>query len=445
MEFPLSSTNVLKTEFEALLSDEIWLDLLMLGDFYTFEKLLHEKILGLYDKISEALITFLSKTPEFISAQKSEALKLGLKKLAFRPLRLRIRTGSVIEYDSLYAKVAPIDHEGSRHLTERLWQIEQNCSPMYRSVNCLYSVLCPSFEVSKSLLQYQGIKANYEKVREVSLGLATDCITQRTCIQLESNESLAGQKVVISMDGGRSRMRIYETDKKGRAHKYETPWREPKMFVITTCDEAGKLNKIQKPIYDGTFGDDETFELLAAYLKHLKIEQAESVQFLADGAPWIWNRVKSMLLSLGVSADKVIETLDYYHASQHVNEMKVYFDEGKKDTHFNCLKQALWKGDFSQMTKWIKAGIKGVNLEEFTPYKYFKKQQNRIDYQRLREEKRPCGSGIIESAIRRIINLRFKSPSSFWYPENVEKLIFMRGVALSGRWEIMMNNKFCSQ
>jgi len=36
--------------------------------------------------------------------------------------------------------------------------------------------------------------------------------------------------------------------------------------------------------------------------------------------------------------------------------------------------------------------------------------------------------------------MRFKCPSTFWYPENVEKLILMRSIALSGRWEIMMNN-----
>ncbi|MEM6697163.1 MAG: hypothetical protein AAF599_02115 [Bacteroidota bacterium] len=127
-----------------------------------------------------------------------------------------------------------------------------------------------------------------------------------------------------------------------------------------------------------------------------------------------------------------------------MNDMKVYFDEEKQDSHFKELKDALWQGDFKEMTRLIKDGIQGVNLEEFNPFKYFRKQQNRIDYQKLRKENRPCGSGIIESGIRRIINLRFKAPSSFWYPENIEKLIFMRGVALAGRWDIMMNNKFNS-
>ena len=63
-----------------------------------------------------------------------------------------------------------------------------------------------------------------------------------------------------------------------------------------------------------------------------------------------------------------------------------------------------------------------------------------MQYQTFRQRNLPCGSGIIESAIRRIINLRFKSPSSFWKDENVEKLIFLRGIFLAQRWNIMIKN-----
>ena len=51
-----------------------------------------------------------------------------------------------------------------------------------------------------------------------------------------------------------------------------------------------------------------------------------------------------------------------------------------------------------------------------------------------------CGSGIIESGIRRIINLRFKNSPAFWKQENVERLFFLRGILLSFRWKTMMNN-----
>ena len=174
----------------------------------------------------------------------------------------------------------------------------------------------------------------------------------------------------------------------------------------------------------------------------MEIEKCRSVQLVADGAPWIWNRGKSTLLDLGVAEEKIIETLDYYHAIEHLTAMKVYFEPTEQESCYKKLKAALWQGDFSQMKTIIQSEISDIDIDDFSPFKYFKKQQNRIDYQGIRAKKLPCGSGLVESAIRRIINLRFKSPSSFWYPENAEKLMFMRGVALSGRWGNMMDNLF---
>jgi hypothetical protein len=445
MNISLPLVKVLKTDFEKLIISQELCSLLQQGNLYEFEQELHRALFSLYDKICEAAINFVSKTSGFVSAQKLKGEELGLKKLEFRKATLQLRTGTKINYDSLYAKVAPEEYNGSRHLSSLIWQSSLSCSPMYKSLSCLFSVLCPSFDVSKSLMNYQDIRANSDRIRQVSLSLADECIENRETIQLDKGETLAGKRVVIAMDGGRTRTRVYKEGKAGRAEKFDRPWREPKLFVITTLDEHGKPNKVDKPIYDVTFGDDEVFELLGKYLENLEIDKAESVQFLADGAPWIWDRVKLFLLNLGVAEDKIIETLDCYHAMEHLNAMKVYFDKDKQASHFKKLKEELWQGNFGEMTKLIKEGITNVDLENFNPFKYFRKQQNRIDYQSLKADNRPCGSGIIESGIRRIINLRFKSPSTFWYLENVEKLIFIRGVALSGRWEIMMKNKFYNQ
>ena len=450
MQIPLSTVNIVKTKVDELLTDQDWLGKILSGNFYEFEQLLHKSILSLYDKICEELISLVSKTCEFINVQKELAKELakelGLKRLTNRICTIQLRTGTKIAYESLYAKQAPDEYVGTRHLSLRWWKSEAGGSPMYKSLSCLFSVLCPSFGVAKSLLNYQGIGANFDRIRSLSLALAEQVMQDRASIQLAPNETLADKRVVIAIDGGRSRTRVYEEGQAGRDQKYDTPWREPKLFVITTANEKGEVNKEELPIYDASFGDDETFELLAQYLERLEIHRAKSVQFLGDGAPWIWNRARPMLLRLGVAAEKIIETLDYYHAMEHLHELKVYFDCEESDSVFTHLKVALWKGDIQQMGQLIKKGISKVTLDEFNPFKYFWKQRNRIDYQRLKDENLPCGSGIVESGIRRIINLRFKSPSSFWYPENLEKLIFMRAIALSGRWNIMMNNfhQFCA-
>ncbi len=441
MRISLSSVKILKTEFEKEIRSKKWLDKLLTGDLYGFEQELHKWLLELYDKICEVMIKQVSRSSKFEKVQRKIANKRGMKKLKVRPVEIQLRTGTKIKYDSLYAKAVPQGYEGSRHLSQIHWKTEKKSGPMYQSLSCLLSVICPSFSLSKSILNYQGVHANFDRIRDLSLSLGQSCKKERAKIQLKAGETLAGKRVLIAIDGGRTRMRVYSEQKKNRREqKYETPWQEPKLFVITTIDENGKTNKEELPIYDSCFGDDETFEILEQYLKVLEIDKAKDVQFVADGALWIWNRVKPMLIGLGVEEDKIIETLDYYHAMDHLYQMKEYVEKDQKEAIFKKLKQALWQGDIKKMKRLIKKGIPGVDLEEFNPYKYFHKNRNRIGYQRLRKEKRPCGSGVIESGIRRIINLRFKCPSTFWYPENVEKLILMRSIVLSGRWEIMMKN-----
>ena len=440
MKIPLSQVKILKNKFASLLSQTDWLSLLLSGQFHEFEQQLHATLLVLYDKICESLIAHTSESQAFISAQKELARSADLKKLETRQSSIQLRTGTYVKYASLYAKQAPLGYEGTRHLSLKLWNSSLSSGLAYKSLSCLYSVICPSFEVAKGLLKHQGISANFDRVRQLSLALSDQCMANRASVQLSPAESLRGKRVVIAMDGGRSRTREYQEGVGKRGQKFDTPWREPKLFVITIIDEKGNIDKQSKPIYDTTFGDDEVFDLLYQYLEKLDISEAKEVQFLADGAPWIWNRVRPMLLALGVNEAKIIETLDYYHAMEHLHEMKIYLDKDKQERIFKKLKDALWEGDFVQFTTLVKQAISGVDLKQFNPYKYFKKQRHRIDYQYLKASNNLCGSGIVESGIRRIINLRFKASSSFWYPENVEKLIFMRGIALAGRWEIMMQN-----
>jgi len=44
----------------------------------------------------------------------------------------------------------------------------------------------------------------------------------------------------------------------------------------------------------------------------------------------------------------------------------------------------------------------------------------------------------VESAIRRVINLRIKGPGVLWEEENAEGMVVLRAAALSGRWEELL-------
>jgi len=44
-----------------------------------------------------------------------------------------------------------------------------------------------------------------------------------------------------------------------------------------------------------------------------------------------------------------------------------------------------------------------------------------------------AGSGTVESAIRRVINLRIKGTGLFWKREHAENIIFLRSLVLTGK------------
>jgi hypothetical protein len=48
------------------------------------------------------------------------------------------------------------------------------------------------------------------------------------------------------------------------------------------------------------------------------------------------------------------------------------------------------------------------------------------------------GSGQVESAVRRVINLRFKAPGSFGTETTVSGLLHLRAAFKAGRWDEVM-------
>ena len=53
---------------------------------------------------------------------------------------------------------------------------------------------------------------------------------------------------------------------------------------------------------------------------------------------------------------------------------------------------------------------------------------------------RQVGSGHVESAIRRVINLRIKAPGTFWKKDMGEYFLFLRSQLISGRWPLFLQN-----
>ena len=189
-----------------------------------------------------------------------------------------------------------------------------------------WSALLSSFEEVRQVLCDHGVTLGVKVIRKLTYRYAerSRAVQQAGKIPLNEEDNLQGRRVVISTDGGRTRLREKKRGPrtaKGRT-RYHGKWREPKLLIIYVVDAHGKQEKSFNPFIDGGFnGPDGLFRLLKGYLESLCIQQADKVLFVADGAHWIWNRVPGLIRDLGLDPERVYELLDFYHAVEHLGKV----------------------------------------------------------------------------------------------------------------------------
>ncbi|MCI5161174.1 MAG: ISLre2 family transposase, partial [Candidatus Electrothrix sp. AX5] len=73
---------------------------------------------------------------------------------------------------------------------------------------------------------------------------------------------------------------------------------------------------------------------------------------------------------------------------------------------------------------------------------YFVRNMHRMLYSDVAEKSLPIGSGSVESAIRRVVNLRLKGASLFWLKETAEAMLYLRAHYKAGRWNMLREHVF---
>jgi hypothetical protein len=431
-------------ESQVLSQLENWTRQLSSGDLLGFENSLGDQLQQLHNHVCDELLP--QAAGQVSDRLCGRAKAQGCRKIVHRPLRVKVSTGHFVEVASPYVKQPCEGYDGERHLLSDHWSLIGGASPgLYDQVG-FCTAIAPSFESGHQLLEKFGVSMCLSSVQKLSHQLADKCHRAgESQLSLKEEESVADKTVVIGIDGGRTRTREYTTyrNKEGNLC-YETPWREPKLFVIDVLDEKGRVDHQELPLYGTRFDQEDLFELLEQYLQGLSIGQAKRVQIVADGAPWIWNHLKPMLLALGLEEDRITETLDVWHGSEYVHKLVDNMGSRKTEAEKRKLKKQytdwLWSGKSDKIVAQCKEIFKRKNNTVRRCIAYLDKHLHRTQYADFKKLGLMCGSGIVESAIRRVINLRFKNAATFWYDKNVEKMYFLRGAVLSGRWNTVVFN-----
>lgn len=338
--------------------------------------------------------------------------------------------------------------------------IESGVTPYVWSTVAKYGTITTSFEMARQTSKDWGIKISLKRIQRLTYKFGAEGLSLRTSkiLALEQNKlstgsSLKDKRVIISVDGGRTRVRIYQQNKpnpKTKRKKYTGEWIEPKLMTIYTVDEEGKKNKSGEVplINDGTYGNYKQFlKILEMYLVNLGITQAKQILLIADGADWIWHHIPPLLNRLGCE-EKIHCLLDFYHATEHLQSFAdaAFNDEKAKLAWFKMARSDLKKGKINSLIEQMKQQrklLRGTKRQLSTSQiNFFDKRVSKglFNYDKITQLKLPIGSGAIESLIRQAVNLRLKGNGKFWLKSNAEIVLHARCQWLSGNWDNFTNS-----
>ena len=327
--------------------------------------------------------------------------------------------------------------------------IHDRLTPKLASEISSTAVIVGSYAEARQIMEDRGIVLDAGKIGETCRRYAQRAKLASRTEGYNFPDTLSGCRVVVSVDGGRVRIREKKRGpktKKGRS-RYHGAWREPKLLIIHTVNAQGKTDKTFAPFIDASMkGPDAVFSILRFYLEKINVSEAKKVLFVADGARWIWDRVGRLFATLGLSPERCHELLDFYHAAEHLNKvagLQKKVKPAEKKRWFAKHRTMLRNGRTQEVIEAIKElCCRNRNRKLRTERDYFVRNMNRMLYSDVAEEGLPIGSGSVESAIRRVVNLRLKGASLFWLKETAEAMLYLRAHYKAGRWNMLRDHVF---
>ena len=450
----------LKSELSRKIPD--WSQIRTPSQLYDFEQELQQTLNLLQAKIVQKVLEAIHQDLAFLADCQKQALhQSGVHKHGWRRVSVRTFSGQKVKIQTPVS-CSKLSNKNCDKQTEK---------PDGKEISFIYPVLqrlgivgrvTPRMlaECNRQIADGPSVKevlerlASYEKtigygrviwryVRDfasIALWQRQEAVSQLENLQEIEPATLAGKRVVVGIDGGRILIRTNKReDDFSEAREYTKTKCEPKIFVIYTINQDGIKECETEVVYDGTIQKAEhLFDLLVLRLKQLGITQAELLVITGDGAHWIWKRSAKLPERLGLEKVPVVEVVDFFHSVSKLSKPAKLGIQGQNESQ-------KW---FKQMCKLLKKGqvdtvitaLQKLDSKQDTDgeiskaIEYFQTHKTRMRYAQFRAQRIPIGSGVIESAVRRIINLRMKGTSIFWRPETAESVLYLRCQIKTGRW-----------
>ena len=439
---------------------------------------LERAIFGLFakasDEVTAAVIEGAQRTPEGmagaarIAREVEQARGQPLRAQGVRGVEVRLLGGSRIRIMTRYEAPDHSARPGRRRQARGAsgsgcypaldhFGFIERATPALASEVARQSAALASFREAAQGLAARGIDLDVKTVRRLSEFCGERALRCRDALveafargERWSGGECAGKRIAVVFDGGRTRTRL--SGKRGRRRRktgrrgFKTPWREPKVLAVYEFDEKGRKTT-RDPIYEGTFESwKDAFRIFTAQCARRGVGEARELVIAADGSDNIWDHVEDFVRNLGIDPGRVTKVVDYYHASEYVTELAGLCAKWSAKRRRQWIARAIRHLKAGRIERVIEAGeelkIGRRSLAVEKVLAYFRKRMELMRYSKLRARGLPIGTGVVESAIRRIVNLRLKGPGIFWEVANAERMLILRAYLKSNRWSELEHDIF---
>ena len=269
------------------------------ASFLNFEHYVHKELQKLGDMIVEQTLRKVLGDAEFIEQKIAEYGDKGYRvRNHKKKTKVQLRGGRVVDVQTVYmlpqkkGKKRSVGRRGKKgkgvYPALKQLGIKHRTSPALQNEVTLAALNNPFAEATESLKRHD-IDISEKRVRTISEQVGESALENRAAeIEqlkkglLPQGDTFAGQRVVIAVDGGRTRIRKAKKGRKKKGQKrqgFHTDWKEPKLLTIYAIDDKGqKINKETFQLYDGTYKGRNHFKtLLKMHLHKAGVAQAKEI------------------------------------------------------------------------------------------------------------------------------------------------------------------------
>jgi hypothetical protein len=214
-------------------------------------------------------------------------------------------------------------------------------------------------------------------------------------------------------------------------------WNEMKVGVCFSVSKKGSRSDKRYVSHLGSARDFAPH--LYALAVEMGLDAAERIVVLGDGAPWIWNLAEEQfpgalqILDVWHALDRLGNVARCAFAQEDTSGIKQWLDQRKEELLASRLADV--RKAVSRLSQVNPACNKAVRSE----MGYLKNNASRMDYAQYISQGLHIGSGVAESACKRVVTQRLKGAGMRWANAGAAAMARLRCLSLSNEWHKLIN------